>query len=98
MKWDIQAVNFSLKPELMAYCKEKIEGLTKFHHGIVGAEVYLKLGQDAESNKIVEIKLNIPGNDIYAESKSPKFEGSVNDAVDKLKGQIRKIKTKMAMH
>ena len=98
MKWDIQAVNFNMKPELMDYCKEKVTGLTKFHHGIVGAEIYLKLDQDAEHSKVVEIKLNIPGNDIYAESKSQKFEGSINDAIDKLKGQIRKIKTKMAAY
>lgn len=96
MKWDIQAVNFAMKPELMEYCQEKINGLNKFYNRIVGAEVYLKLGQGAENNKIVEIKLNIPGNDLYAEGESNKFEGSVNDAVDKLKGQLRKLKTKMA--
>ncbi len=96
MKWDIQAVNFTMKPELTDYCKEKIEGLSKYYSKIVGAEVYLKLGQSAEHNKIVEIKLNIPGNDLFAESSSPKFEGSINDAVDKLKAQLRKLKTKMA--
>lgn len=95
MKWDIQAVNFSMKPELMEYAKEKITGLSKYYDKIVGAEVYLKLGQDAEDNKVVEIKLNIPGNDIYAEDRSNKFEGSINETVDKLKGQIRKIKTKI---
>lgn len=96
MKWDIQAVNFTMKPELMDHCKEKIEGLSKYYNKIVGAEVYLKLGQAAEDNKIVEVKLNIPGNDLFAESSSSKFEGSINDVVDKLKGQLRKLKTKMA--
>lgn len=96
MKWDIQAVNFTMKPELTDYCKDKIEGLSKYYSKIVGAEVYLKLGQAAENNKVVEIKLNIPGNDLFAESSSPKFEGSINDAVDKLKAQLRKLKTKMA--
>lgn len=95
MKWDIQAVNFTMKPELMDYSKEKVEGLNKFYNRIVGAEIYLKLGQQADSNKVVEIKLNIPGNDLFAESHSPKFEGAINDAVDKLKGQLRKLKTKM---
>lgn len=96
MKWDIQAVNFTMKPELNDYCKDKIEGLTKYYSKIVGAEVYLKLGQSAEDNKVVEIKLNIPGNDLFAESSSPKFEGSINDVIDKLKAQLRKLKTKMA--
>jgi putative sigma-54 modulation protein len=87
-----------MKPELMDYTKEKIGGLSKYYDKIVGIEVYLKLGQEAEENKVVEVKLNIPGNDIHAVGKAAKFEGAINEAVDKLKGQIRKIKTKLVAH
>ncbi|PTM04586.1 MAG: ribosome-associated translation inhibitor RaiA [Bacteroidetes bacterium] len=99
MKWDFQTVGFSATDELVDYTREKTEGLLKFWDQIVGAEVYLKLVQDEKNNtKVAEIKLNIPGNDIYAESQTESFEKSVNESIEKLKGQIRKIKTKMNHH
>lgn len=95
MKWDIQTVGFKATDELVQYAKQKTEGLFKFNDQIVGAEVYLKLVQDDKgSNKKADIKLNIPGNDIYADSQTESFEKSINDSTEKLKGQLRKIKTK----
>lgn len=96
MKWDIQTVGFSATDELVDYAKQKTEGLMRFNDQIVGAEVYLKLVQDEKGNtKAAEIKLNIPGNDIYADSQNESFERSINESVDKLAAQLRKIKTKM---
>ncbi len=99
MKWDLQTVGFNASDELINYTREKTEGLTKYYDQIVGAEVYLKLTQDEHNQtKVAEIKLNIPGNDLFAESHSEGFEKSVNESVDKLKGQIRKLKTKLQKH
>lgn len=99
MKWDIQTVGFNATDELVSYAKQKTEGLVKFNDQIVGAEVYLKLVQNDKGNtKKADIKLNIPGNDIYADSQSESFERSINESTDKLKGQLRKIKTKLTNH
>lgn len=99
MKMDIQTVGFHADATLTEYARQKTEGLYKYYDRIVGAEIYLKLVQDEkEQNKVAEIKLNIPGNDIFASSHSNKFEGSINDSIDKLKGQIRKLKTKLQAH
>lgn len=99
MKMDFQTVGFKAQDELVEYTQEKVEGLSKYFDRIVGAEVYLKLVQDEKNeNKKAEIKLNIPGNDIYADTASESFEKSVNESVDKLKGQLRKLKTKLQSH
>jgi len=99
MKMDIQTVGFNADSSLTEYAQSKTEGLMKYFDRIVGAEIYLKLVQDdKEQNKVAEIKLNIPGNDLFASSQSGKFEGSVNDSIDKLKGQLRKLKTKLQTH
>lgn len=95
MKWDFQTVGFNAQDELVEYTKSKTEGLYKFYDQIVGAEVYLKLVQDDhDATKVAEIKLNIPGNDLYADAKTGTFEKSVNESIDKLKSQLRKLKTK----
>jgi ribosomal subunit interface protein len=99
MKWDFQTVGFNAKDELVDFTREKTEGLLKYYDQIVGAEVYLKLVHDDKNNtKTAEIKLNIPGNDIYADSQTDSFEKSVNESIDKLKSQIRTLKTKMNHH
>ena len=99
MKMDIQTVGFNAQDTLVDFAREKTEGLSKFFDRIVGAEIYLKLVQDGkEQTKVAEIKLNIPGHDLFASSQTSKFEASINDSVEKLKGQIRKLKTKMHAH
>ena len=99
MKWDIQTVDFKASDELLQFTEEKVSNLSKYYDQIVGAEVYLKLAQDeANQNKKAEIKLNIPGNDLFAESQEASFEKAINESVDKLKGQIRKLKTKFQKH
>ncbi len=99
MKWDIQTVGFNAQDELVDYVKTKTEGLQKFYDQIVGAEVYLKLVQDDKNNtKVAEIKLNIPGNDLHASSTTDSFEKSTNETTEKLKAQLRKLKTKLQNH
>ncbi len=96
MKMDLQTVGFTADQTLVDYVTEKTEGLYKYYDKIVGAEVYLKQVQDEKGEtKVAEIKLNIPGNDIYADSQAEKFEGAINSSVEKIKAQIRKLKTKM---
>lgn len=99
MKMDIQTVGFNAHESLVEHAREKTESLTHYFDRIVGAEIYLKQVQDGkEQTKVAEIRLNIPGHDLFASSKSDKFEASLNESIEKLKGQIRKIKTKMQAH
>lgn len=99
MKWDIQAVGFDATQGLQDTVKEKVGALHKYFEHIVGAEVYLKLDyNDKGDNKVAEIKLNIPGNDLIASSRSDSFERSINESNEKLKRQLRKLKTKMKAH
>ncbi len=93
MKWDIQTVGFSAKEDLLASTKESVMKLEKYYSPIIGAEVYLRLEYDAQNeNKKVEIKLNIPGEDVFAEHRSASFEHSLHGSIDKVKRQLLKKK------
>jgi putative sigma-54 modulation protein len=93
MKWDIQTVGFQAKNELLESTKESVEKLEKYFTPIIGAEVYLRLEYDAhQENKKVEIKLNIPGEDVFAEHHSETFEHSLHEAIEKVKRQLLKKK------
>lgn len=93
MKWDIQTVGFNAKDELLESTKSSVLKLEKFYSPLIGAEVYLRLEYDEQKeNKKVEIKLNIPGEDVYAEDRSHSFERSLHECVAKLKRQLTKKK------
>ncbi|MEM8969822.1 MAG: HPF/RaiA family ribosome-associated protein, partial [Bacteroidota bacterium] len=47
---------------------------------------------------IVEIKLNIPGNQLFAKEQSESFEAATDQAVDALRRQLRKYKEKHSSH
>ncbi len=93
MKWDIQTVGFSVKAELLESTQESVQKLEKFYSPIIGAEVYLRLEYDEQKeNKKVEIKMNIRGEDVFAETRSSSFEHSLAETIDKVKRQLLKRK------
>ena len=93
MKWDIQCVGFNAKPDLIETVKERVGKLDKYFNPIIGAEVYLRLEyNDQCESKKVEVKLNIPGEDVFADHQSASFEHSLIEAVEKVKRQLLKKK------
>ena len=67
----------------------------QFNDQIVSAEVYLRLDKDREKeNKIAEIKLHVPGKEMFAKKQCKSFEEATNVAVEALRRQIMKEKTK----
>ncbi len=95
MKVFTQSVNFTADKKLLDYIEKKIEGLEKFHDKIVDAEVFLKVQKTSEKeNKITEVKINIPGNELMVKKVTKTFEEGVSIAVDSLKRSLKKSKEK----
>jgi putative sigma-54 modulation protein len=90
----IQSLGFTAGEELESYIQEKLEKLTPNEH-IVRANVVLFLGPDrATPNTYCEIRLEVPGNDLFIKEHSAEFEQAVDSAVNKLQGMLRKAKEK----
>lgn len=47
-----------------------------------------------EANKVVELKFNIPGSQLFAKAQAKSFEEATDVAVESLRRQINKHKTK----
>ncbi len=95
MKVFTQSVNFAADKKLLDYIDKKIEGLEKFHDKIVDAEVFLKVQKTSEKeNKITEVKINIPGNELMVKKVTKTFEEGISIAVDSLKRSLKKSKEK----
>ncbi len=95
MKVFMQSVNFNADKELLEFIESKVKGLEKFHDKIVDAEVFLKVQQTSEKeNKIIEVKLNIPGSELMVKKEAKTFEHGVAVVIDILKRQLKKSKEK----
>ena len=96
MKISVQSVNFNISNDLVNYIEKKINNLEKFHDHIIGAEVFLKVQSTSEKeNKLVDVKMNLPGVDIVAKKQSKTFEEAASLAIDSVKKQLVKRKEKL---
>lgn len=97
MKLQTHAVHFDADPKLVDFIQKKASKLESVYDRIVDGEVFLKEENgDASSNKVVEIKLNIPGNQLFAKEQSDSFEAAADMAVSALRRQLKKHKEKLA--
>lgn len=97
MQIKIQSIHFTADEKLLDYVEKKVEKVKKFFDGIVRADVYLKLDSKGKSvnDKVVEIRLLIPGNDLFAKETRKSFEECVDEVVDILEQQLKKRKAKL---
>jgi putative sigma-54 modulation protein len=92
----INAVKFDADIKLEQFIEKKVSKLTRYFDDIIKAEVFLKLENTADlENKVVEIKVEVPGSDLFARKQSKSFEESTDIVVDALKQQILKHKEKL---
>ena len=95
MEIKINAVGFSASSQLEDFIQKKISKLDKYHDGIIGSEVTLKLEKDDNlENKVVEVLLNVKGQEVFAKKNAKKFEEAVDELYDVVNRQLVKIKEK----
>jgi putative sigma-54 modulation protein len=96
MQVQVQSIHFDADRKLINFIEEKITKLTTFHDRIIRGEVFLRIDKsDVNENKIAEIKLSIPGKELFARKQCKSFEEATDVAVDALKKQITKHKTRI---
>ncbi|SRR6056297_2989764 len=95
MEIKIHSIHFDADQKLIEFIEKKVGKLVQFYDNILGAEIFLRLDKDQSlENKLVEIKLAIPKNDLFAKKQSRTFEESTDNAVEALRRQLKKTKEK----
>ena len=99
MKILIEAVNFNIDKGLKSYIEKKISSLERFYDRIIEVEVYLKVQKTSDKeNKITEIRVFIPGEDVVVKKTTKTFEEGVSVGVESLKRSLKKVKEKQRSH
>ncbi len=95
MKVNVQTPNFAAKDDLLVFVGKKLSKLEQFYDKIVFADVFLKVQKTSEKeNKIVEVLLSIPGDDLMVKKEAKTFEEATDDVVKTLERQLKKRKQK----
>lgn len=95
MKINIQSVNFNIDKGLVDFIQAKIDNLEKYYDRIIGSEVYLKVQNTSEKeNKIAEIKMLIPGDELIVKKQCKTFEEAIDMIAESLRRQLCKKKEK----
>jgi len=95
MKVKISSVHFDADQKLLNFIEEKVGKLETFYDKIIDSSVVLKIDKSSDKeNKLAEIKLSVPGKDLFAKKQCKTFEEAVDEAVEALRRQVRKQKTK----
>jgi len=99
MKLQMHSIRFDADQKLIKFIQKKANKLDKFFDRIIDGEVFMRLDKDNNmENKIIEIKINIPRNQLFAKERAKTFEAASDQAIEALKKQIIKHKDKIISH
>ena len=94
MKIQIHSIHFDTSDRLSTFIEKKMNKLETFYDRVLNGEVFLRLNNEGQENKTAEIKLNLPGDQLFAKENAKTFEEAVDNACEALRRQIRRHKVK----
>ncbi|MBT3678259.1 MAG: RNA polymerase subunit sigma-54 [Flavobacteriales bacterium] len=95
MKTNVQSIHFKASEKLLTYINEHIARLSRVSDQAESSTVYLRLDNNkSRNNKIVELKVHVPGEDIMVVKESNSFEKSMRMATASARRIMRKSKRK----
>jgi len=99
MKVNVQAVNFTVDGKLVEFIQERMDRLEKYYDKIVASDVFLKVEKTSDKeNKIVEVKIHVPGDDLMVKKQCKTFEEAIELTAESLERLLVKRKEKINAH
>ncbi|MCS6975082.1 MAG: ribosome-associated translation inhibitor RaiA [Cyclobacteriaceae bacterium] len=96
MKIHIQTLDFTPRQSLLDLVNEKVGKLEKFSDRIIESRVTLRVEKsEKRDNKICEVRVVIPGNDLFVKKQSESFEDAVQRVTETLERQLKDWKEKI---
>ena len=84
-----------MNSNLQKYIDKRLSKLSLYYNRIVSVDLYLNLdNQSSQTNKSVELRVNIPGDDVVVGKKSESFEKSLDMAASTAERMLKRRKEK----
>ncbi len=99
MKVNIETPNFVADPKLINFIEKRLSKLELFYDRIIFADVFLKVQKTSNKiNKVVEVLLSIPGENLMIKKEAKTFEQGTDECTRSLERQLKKRKQKQRAH
>jgi putative sigma-54 modulation protein len=93
-------VHVTASERLEEFTVKRLEKLKDRYSWIVRAEVFFKKENtsSSDSGMICDIRISIPGQDVFTSSSEKNFEAAISKSIDEVKRQLQRKKEKMTTH
>ena len=99
MKVNVHAVNFTVDRKLVDFVQVRMDKLEKYYDKVVSSDVFMKVEKTSDKeNKIVEVKINVPGDDFLVKKQCKTFEEAIDLSAESLERLLVKKKKKIRSH
>ena len=96
MKVNTQSVNFNADRKLIDFIQKRMDKLEQFYDKVIKSDVFLKVENTSEKqNKIVEVRVSVPGDTFIVKKQCKTFEEGADIAAASLERQLKKRKEKL---
>ncbi|MEH6406004.1 MAG: ribosome-associated translation inhibitor RaiA [Leeuwenhoekiella sp.] len=96
MKVNVQTPNFDADQKLINFIQKKMDKLEQYYDQVIFADVFLKVqNTKGRENKIVEILLSVPGDEIIVKKQAKSFEEGTDNCAHSLERSLLKRKQKI---
>jgi putative sigma-54 modulation protein len=95
MKLQVHSIHFDADRKLIDFIQRKVDKLETFYDRLVDGEVFLRLNNEGIENKTVEIKLKVPGSQLFATEKARTFEAATDLEKSAIRMKLKNFKTKV---
>ena len=96
MKVNVQTPHFVADQKLLNFIQKKMNKLEQFYDHVIYADVFLKVENTSKrQNKIVEILLSVPGNELIVKKQAKSFEEGADSFAQSLERVLVKRKQKI---
>jgi putative sigma-54 modulation protein len=95
MRLQVHSIHFDADRKLIDFIEQRVDKLHTFYDRLEDGEVFLRINNEGVENKTVEIKINVPGKQLFAKEQAKSFEAAADLAVEALRNQLKKFKTQI---
>ena len=93
MNINFQSVNYNADNKLIEFAEKRIKKISQFYLNIIDVFVYTKVENTNDRiNKLAELKIGIPGDDVVVKKMAKSFEEAINLAADSAERILKKHK------
>ncbi|HLT52954.1 MAG TPA: ribosome-associated translation inhibitor RaiA [Flavobacteriaceae bacterium] len=96
MKVNTQSVNFVADKKLIDFIQKRMDKLDLFYDKVIKSDVFLKVENTSDKeNKIVEVRVSVPGDSLMVKKQCKTFEEGADTAAASLERQLKRRKEKL---